>query len=153
MKRWIAIGITLVLVAVIPACLQAPGEGTGLPSTPVQTTSPAVQPVTVAFCEEYISSARSVFVSHPDQEGNDIVFAYEDGFGDTSLEYLTVKVNAGTTWHTTEPWGVLGTGRGTKPGKGAEFRVRGEGTAGMDRVVITAHFTDGPSEVIRIGCV
>ncbi|MDD1655947.1 MAG: hypothetical protein LUO87_01035, partial [Methanomicrobiales archaeon] len=59
----------------------------------------------------------------------------------------------GTTWRTTEPWGMLGTGKGVKPSKGATFRVRGEGTAGQDRVVFTAHFTEGASEVIRIACI
>ena len=154
MKSWIGIGITLLLVVLVSACVKGPEQGTGRQPTTIQGVShPTPAPTSAPYCEEYTSSARSVFVSQPEQEGNDVLFAYEDGFGDTSLGYLTVKVNAGTTWSTTEPWGVLGTGRGVKPGKGAEFRVRGEGTAGLDRVVITAHFTDGPAEVIRIACV
>lgn len=138
MKPWIASGIILVPVMMASAWMPAPGQGTGLLPATLPAASPTARPVTVAFCAEYTSSAWSIFVSHPEQEGNDIPFACEDGSGDTSLEYLTVKVNAGTTWRTTEPWGVLGTGKGTKPGEGAEFRVRGEGTAGLDRVVITA---------------
>lgn len=154
MKSWIALGITLLLVVLVSACMQGPEQGRGRPPTTVPGVShPTPAPTSAPYCEEYTSSERSVFVGHPEQEGNDILFTYEDGSGDTSLEYLTVKVNAGTTWRTTESWGVLGTGKGMKPGKGAGFRVRGEGTAGLDRVVITAHFTDGPAEVIRIACV
>jgi len=153
MRYRIIFGITLLLMVLVTACAQSPWDGTGLPPTTAPATYPPTgNPVTAAPCEDYTSTSRSVFVSRPWQEGYDILFTYEDGFDDLSLEYLTVKVNAGTTWRTTEPWGVLGTGKGVKPSKGADFRVQGEGTAGQDRVVITAHFTDGSGDVIRIAC-
>jgi hypothetical protein len=151
MRIWIALGITLLLVMVTCGCAQAPPAETGLPPT---TATPMLLPDTGPVCEEYTSTARSVFVSRPEQEeGRDILFTYEDGFDDLSLEYLTVQVNGGTTWRTTEPWGVMGTGKGVKPSKGATFRVRGEGTDAQDRVTFTAHFADGAEEVIRIACV
>jgi hypothetical protein len=146
MKPGIIFGFSLLVSMLAAGCAQVPREGTGLPP-------PTVTSVSAAPCEEYTSTARSVFVSRPEQDENDILFTYEDGFDDLSLEYLTVRVNAGTTWRTTEPWGVLGTGKGVKPSKGAEFRVRGEGTAGQDRVVVTAYFTDTSVDVIRIACV
>jgi len=150
MKPWIFFGISLLLVMLACGCAQAPQPEEGVPTT---TARPTVLPGTGPACEEYTSAARAVYVSRPWQEENDILFTYEDGFDDLSLEYLTVKVNWGTAWRTTEPWGVLGTGKGVKPSKGAEFRIRGEGTAGKDRVSVTAHFTDGVSDVIRIACV
>jgi len=150
MRSWIALGTTLLLVMVTCGCTQAPS-----PETRPQPTSAGqtVLPATGAACEEFTSTARAVFVSRPWEEGRDILFTYEDGFDDLSLEYLTVQVNGGTTWRTTEPWGVLGTGKGVKPSKGATFRVRGEGTDAQDRITFTAHFTDGAMEVIRIACV
>ena len=155
MRIWIAFGITLLLMVLATACAQSPRDGTGLPPTIASTIyPPTLTSVTAAPCEEYTSTARSVFVSRPEQEeGRDILFTYEDGFDDLSLEYLTVQVNGGTTWRTTEPWGVMGTGKGVKPSKGATFRVRGEGTDAQDRVTFTAHFADGAAEVIRIACV
>ncbi|MDD1660827.1 MAG: hypothetical protein LUQ62_06445, partial [Methanomicrobiales archaeon] len=124
MRPWIALGISLVLVMLTCGCAQAPPKETGRPTTTVRST---LLPATGSACEEYTSTARAVFVSRPWQEENDILFTYEDGFDDLSLEYLTVKVNGGTTWRTTEPWGMVGTGKGGKPSKGATFRVRGEG--------------------------
>jgi hypothetical protein len=153
MKPLIVLGMLLMLGVLASACAEVPEGGPGQPpvTLPV-TSSPTTTPFSAAPCEDYTSTSRSVFVSRPWQEGYDILFTYEDGFDDLSLEYLTVRVNTGTTWRTTEPWGVLGTGRGVKPSKGADFRVRGEGTAGQDRVAITAHFTDGSEDVIRIAC-
>ena len=150
MRIWIALGIILLLVMVTCGCTQAPPAETGLPPT---TATPTLLPETGPVCEEFTPTARAVFVSRPWEEGRDILFTYEDGFDDLSLEYLTVQVNGGTTWRTTEPWGVMGTGKGVKPSKGATFRVRGEGTDAQDRVTFTAHFADGAAEVIRIACV
>jgi len=98
-----------------------------------------------------VSTTKSVAATAQQQGGDVILVTYQGGPDDSTLSYLTITAPNGTQLKTIAG-GALGTvgQAGVKPAVGSSLRMAGPIGAftGQDKVVVSATFTDGSTQVI-----
>lgn len=88
------------------------------------------------------------------QNGEDIDFTYISG--DSDIQYLTVTMpdsdECSSMYNTTTVSGKLTEDvwetSDDKPHVGSTYKLEGCGTGGRDRILVTAHFSDGQDQIV-----
>lgn len=102
---------------------------------------------------QYLKTSHSAQVT-ASQNGDDIGVTYIAG--DSDINYLTVSMpdsdECGKLYNSTTVSGKLTDKVWTKdddsPHVGSTYTLEGCGTGGRDRVLVTAHFSDGADQII-----